>query len=76
MLNKVLPVALQFRTDFGSIRQRHTPRAPRPASADDVTEAKVFASFFKKKSFLFFFEKKNQKTFVPWGPNPGGQALD
>jgi hypothetical protein len=23
---------------------------------------KVFASFFKKK---FFFEKKNQKTFVP-----------
>jgi alcohol dehydrogenase len=26
---------------------------------------KVFASFFKKK-FLFFFEKKNQKTFVHW----------
>ena len=24
---------------------------------------KVFASFFKKK---FFFEKKNQKTFVHW----------
>jgi hypothetical protein len=25
---------------------------------------KVFASFFKKKPFLFFFEKKNQKTFM------------
>ena len=27
---------------------------------------KVFASFFKKKRFLklFFFEKKNQKTFI------------
>jgi len=24
---------------------------------------KVFASFFKKK---FFFEKKNQKTFIRW----------
>jgi len=24
---------------------------------------KVFASFFKKKR-LFFFEKKNQKTFI------------
>ena len=24
---------------------------------------KVFASFFKKK---FFFEKKNQKTFIHW----------
>jgi len=24
---------------------------------------KVFASFFKKKT-LFFFEKKNQKTFI------------
>ena len=29
-------------------------------------EQKVFASFFKKKAFsLFFFEKKNQKTFTP-----------
>jgi hypothetical protein len=27
--------------------------------------AKVFASFFKKKS-LFFFEKKNQKNFYPF----------
>jgi hypothetical protein len=47
---------------------------------------KVFASFFKKKRFLsfargrpatparklFFFEKKNQKTFIHWrgGPRP------
>jgi hypothetical protein len=29
---------------------------------------KVFASFFKKNCFLlFFFEKKNQKTFVYFG---------
>jgi hypothetical protein len=26
--------------------------------------ARVFASFCKKKRFLFFFEKKNQKTPV------------
>jgi hypothetical protein len=26
---------------------------------------RVFASFCKKKRLLFFFEKKNQKTFVP-----------
>jgi hypothetical protein len=25
---------------------------------------KVFASFFKKKRFLFFFEKNNQKTSI------------
>jgi hypothetical protein len=25
---------------------------------------RVFASFYKKKCFLFFFEKKNQKTFI------------
>jgi len=26
---------------------------------------KIFASFYKKKRFLFFFKKKNQKTFIP-----------
>jgi len=39
------------------------PHAPTyPARLE---QAKVFASFFKKKRFLlFFFEKKNQKTFI------------
>jgi hypothetical protein len=32
---------------------------------------KVFASFFKKKRFLFFSEEKNQKTFVRL---PSGRA--
>src|SRR5271156_2008558 len=37
--------------------------APLPGHATNYQ--KVFASFFKKKCFLlFFFEKKNQKTFV------------
>jgi hypothetical protein len=37
---------------------------PTPSSKQQLT--KVFASFFKKKCFfLFFFEKKNQKTFIP-----------
>jgi hypothetical protein len=28
----------------------------------DNDRMRVFASFYKKKGFLFFFEKKNQKT--------------
>jgi len=28
---------------------------------------KVFASFFKISLSLFFFEKKNQKTFIRFG---------
>jgi hypothetical protein len=33
--------------------------------ASEAKQTRVFASFFKKKAFfpLFFFEKKNQKTF-------------
>jgi hypothetical protein len=41
----------------------HAGRLALSAGREQLT--KVFASFFKKKDFfLFFFEKKNQKTFV------------
>jgi hypothetical protein len=60
---------------------------PPPSQAGHTREtkgAKVFASFFKKK-VLFFFEKKNQKTFVclafrngtlvrPWTPAISARA--
>jgi hypothetical protein len=37
----------------------------RPMSSNKKQLTKVFASFFKKKCFfVFFFEKKNQKTFI------------
>jgi len=43
---------------------------------DDLKLTKVFASFFKKKCFfLFFFEKKNQKTFVHFALG-SGRALE
>ncbi len=38
---------------------------------DTTSRTKVFASFFKKKRFLFFFERKNQKTFVLFPACPG-----
>jgi hypothetical protein len=46
-------------------------------SSDKEQLTKVFASFFKKKSFfLFFFEKKNQKTFIRFWPSLPGEASD
>ena len=41
------------------------PPAARAILVGPRQRGKVFASFFKKKAlFLFFFEKKNQKTFI------------
>jgi len=39
-----------------TLRAARTPRAP---------GTKVFCFFFTKKKNLFFFAKKNQKTFAP-----------
>jgi hypothetical protein len=35
---------------------------------------KFFASFFQKRRVLFFFEKKNQKTFATFAPSLGVAA--
>jgi hypothetical protein len=39
-------------------------------------QTRVFCFFFAKKKALFFFEKKNQKTFAPSGFGINGWVLN
>jgi hypothetical protein len=58
---------------LGHSRQRAVKQRPGPSA--DGEEWKFLLLFSKRSTFfLFFFEKKNQKTFIP--NTAGVQAID